>query len=54
MITQKDVKELARGKDMNVSKDTYGAIEEETKKIILAGIERAKKNKRKTLMPHDI
>lgn len=54
MITQKDVKEIAKSKSMNVSKDTYAAIEEATKKLILAGIERAKKNKRKTLMPHDI
>ena len=54
MITQKDVKEIARQHDMNVSKDTYAAIEEATRKLILAGIERAKKNRRKTLMPHDI
>jgi hypothetical protein len=54
LITRGRVKLLLQQNGMRISRETYGAIHEKVKALLLESVKRAEKNRRSTLLPHDL
>lgn len=54
LIKENKVKEAAKNIEMSVSKETIPELDKKIRSIIVEAAYRAKTNKRKTIMKHDL
>lgn len=54
LITRGRVKLFLQQNGMRVSEEVYEAIDTKLKSILMNAVKRAEKNKRSTVLPHDI
>lgn len=54
LITRGRVKLFLQQHGMRVADDAYAAIDEKLKSVLTDAVKRAEKNKRSTVLPHDL